>query len=163
LLLLCTVVLDLQLRHITFLTVCLLLLWLVATFFMRREYMNTFRSAVTRRDVSLQAGAVGITDHGSIAILLDVLKSTREREVLYALKMLDGVPVEGVSVAVRPLVKHANAEVRRRALEILTQCGDVADRSLVEGATCDEDLAVRIAGVEFLVAHGSSRGSARHF
>ncbi len=163
LLLLCTAVFGLTLQHITMMTFGLLLMWLVATFFMRREYMNTFRKAVTRRDVDLQGGAVQLTDHSSITVLLEVLKGGREREILYALKMLDGVPAQGVAQAVRPLVKHEAATVRSRALEILLQCGELVDRSLAEGATCDEDLSVRVAAASFLVKHGSSRGPARFF
>jgi ATP:ADP antiporter, AAA family len=163
LLLLCSVVLDFELHHITLISLVLLFLWLVATFFMRREYMNTFRNAVTRRDVNIGSSGVQLTDQGAITVLLGVLDSGREREILYALEMLEGVPAKGVAQSVRPLVRHESAEVRRRSLEILLQCGELEDRSLAEAATCDEDLGVREAAVGFLVAHGSSRGPARLF
>jgi len=48
-------------------------------------------------------------------------------------------------------------------LNILLQCGELVDRSMAEGSTCDEDLGVRVAAVHFLVVHGSSRGPARLF
>ncbi len=162
-LLLLTLVFKWDLSRITLVTLVLLAAWLVLAFLMRREYVNSFRLALSRREIDLAGLTVCIDDASAVKVLVDALGSDKLREVIYALDMLQGVRSSQLAEAVRPLLAHSSTEVRRRSLEVLCLNGDPGDALRARKYLADPDLGVRVAAVACVVAHDPQENRTRVF
>jgi len=163
LLLLFTAVLGFGQQGLALVTAGLLVVWLTLAFFMRREYVNSFRKALTRGEIDASEMRVRIEDSATIGILLGTLKSNHQREINYALDMLKGVSSPHLAPGVRPLLGHESAAIRRKALGVLKINGASEDTQTVETLLQDDDLGVRLAALGVLDELGSSRGRPGEF
>lgn len=163
LLLVLTAGLGLGQQSISLVTGILLVIWLILAFFMRREYINSFRMALTRGDIDARQMRVRIEDSATIGILLATLDGGQPREIKYALDLLSGVSSSRLAPGVRPLLGHPSASIRRRVLDILKINGTAEDRQDVEKFIKDDDLEVRIAALGVLDELGTSRGEPGEF
>ncbi len=155
LLLLFTAVLGFGREGLALVTVGLLVVWLVLAFLMRKEYLDSFRKALTRREIDVRQVRVRIEDSATIGILLGALQGGNDREINYALDMLKGVSSPRVADGVRPLLKHDSAEIRCRVLDVLKSNPSETDKEMVEGLLRDEDLKVRLAALGVLDEMGA--------
>jgi ATP/ADP translocase/HEAT repeat protein len=163
LLLLLTLVLKWDLSRIALVTMGLLAGWLILTLLMRREYVNSFRLALARREIDLAGLTVPIDDASAVKILVGALGSDNQREVIYALDMLQEVRSSHLPAAVRPLLDHPSSEVRHRALGVLCLNGEPVDGNRAREYFADPDLGVRVAAVACVEIHGSMEGESRTF
>ena len=163
LLLLLTLVFKWDLNRIALVTLVLLAAWLVLAFLMRQEYVNSFRRALSRREIDLAGLTVHIDDASAVKVLVDALGSDNLREVIYALDTLQGVRSSQLAEAVRPLMTHPSAEVRRRSLEVLCLNGESSDGLRARGYLADRDLGVRAAAVACVETHDSQEDRSRKF
>jgi ATP/ADP translocase/HEAT repeat protein len=163
LLLLLTMVLDWDLNRIAMVTLVLLAGWLILAVMMRREYVDSFRRALARRDIDLAGMTLPMDDASTVKVLVGALASGNRREVVYALNMLQGVQSSQLAVAVRPLLDHAAGEVRSGALEVLCLNGEPEDGRRARGFLTDPDPEVRVQAVACVVGQSSSEETARDF
>jgi len=162
-LLLCTAGLGFDQQSLAMVTAILLIIWLVLAFFMRREYVNSFRKALTRGEIDVRQMRVRIDDSASLGILLGALKSNQQRELNYALDMLKGVKSSRLAEGVRPLLENKSAEIRRKVLDLLKINGSVEDLDAVEKFLQDDDLGVRLSTLGVLDELGSIKGRPGEF
>ncbi|PID81514.1 hypothetical protein CSB20_02605 [bacterium DOLZORAL124_64_63] len=150
LLVLLSVVLGWDQRHISIATLGLIGLWLALAVLMRREYLNSFRRAIAGREIDLKQMRISVEDAASLRVLRGALESGNDREVRYALDLLQGVRAPHLAAATRPLLTHPGREIRRLALEVLRLNGDASDAPAVRHLLRDDDLDVRVAALGFL-------------
>lgn len=151
LLLVLTAVVGPDLRIIAAFTLGLLVIWIALALLMRREYVNSFRRALTRRDMDLRGLRVRIDDAAALKVLVGTLASGKHREVIYALDMLQGAASPMVGEAVRPLLAHTAPEVRRRAVDLLALNAVPSDHERVRRMVRDVDLDTRVSAVAFVL------------
>ncbi len=162
-LLLLTAVLGVGEKGITAVILVLLSVWLGLAFFMRKEYINSFRKALSGREIDVAQVRVQIEDSDTIGILLSTLATGQPREILYALEMLRDVKAPSVASSVRPLLSNKAAEIRRKALVVLRlNCAD-EDYPVVQDLLQDENLAVRLAAMGVMDELSQSKGQPGDF
>jgi ATP/ADP translocase len=162
-LLLLTMVLNWDLSRIAMVTLVLLGIWLTLAFMMRREYVNSFRLALARREIDLSALTLRMDDASTVKVLVDALDSGNLKETTYALDMLQGVRSPRLLEPVRPLLEHSSAEIRKRALEVVCLNGEAADGERAIILLDDPDPGVREAAVACREIHGSGQDDFRAF
>ena len=150
LLLLCTLVLKLSIQQISLVVIGLLVIWLVLTVFMRREYVNSFRKAIERREIDFSQLQTHIKDKGAIEALIKSLQSDNERQIIYALEMLKSVKDKNIAGTVSPLLHHKSAEVRYHAINILKSVADASYLNTIRVMLNDPDVNVRCEAVHFI-------------
>ena len=90
-----------------------------------------------------------MTDRASVELLIGALSSAQERQILYALGLLESARGVDFSERLLPLLRHRSPHVREaavRALAALPQPQRAAAEALLE----DPAPAVRAAAVEYL-------------
>ncbi len=153
LLLLATAVLKLDLHGIALVTLVLLAIWLVLAILMRRAYVDSFREALSRREIDVRDLRVRIDDSKTLEVLTTSLSSEHRREVVYALDMLQGISAASLAAAVRPLLAYRWPDVRQRAVSILAANAEEGDVELVRPLLSDTNLETRVGAVAFLSAY----------
>jgi ATP/ADP translocase len=150
-LLLFTAVLGFSVRQLSLVVFVLLAVWIVLVILIRKEYVNTFRIALEKREIDPSQLTVNIADAATVSTLCEALRGNNEREIIYALDLLSSVEDESLSGDLEPLLKHSSADVRVRALRLLLNVGSESHVSAIEPLIRDAEAGVRLAAIRFVV------------
>ena len=126
-------------------------LWVVAAIVARREYLRAFRRSLDTRDIEPSSVRVAVADAATIEALVEELAHPDEATVLYAIDMLEMLDRRHLITPL--LLHHESAAVRARALKALESVrADVAQRWMpaVTRLLQDPDPDVRAAAVRAL-------------
>lgn len=155
LLLLFTAVWSLSIREISLVVLVLIAIWLVLALLMRKEYINSFRTALEKRHIDADNIRMNINDTATVNALIAGLGSSNDRQVVYSLRMVKSVTDVELAWPILPLLAHRSSEVRKTALEALQIHGSDQQNDEVMKLLTDDDISVRCEAVHFLSRHGS--------
>jgi len=127
--------------------------WLTAAFVARRQYVGTLRESILQHRMDAEKASAPVLDRATTDILAANLKATDPKEIIYALDLFTMGHQRAAHPAVRDLLKHPAAEVRQRALKILSEANDHAVLPQVEGLLSDPELDVRTEALLYLTHH----------
>ncbi len=146
---------GLPLRWISLVTLGAIAAWLYFAWRMRREFAKSLRRLIGVQDVKLEELLVKHLSKKTRRELESALERGDEREVLYALSLLEQVPSSKMIDPLRRLLReHESQQVRGRTLEILTQLGAEEAVEDVTALLDDESVYVRAEAVWFLSSVG---------
>jgi ATP/ADP translocase/HEAT repeat protein len=118
---------------------------------LRKTYVNSFRQQLQRREVDLGDVAGYVSHPASVRILVDTLESSNERQILYALQLLQHTRTVDFSEQLFRLLSHPSSHVRQEAAHTLAAIP--ADCSLqAERLLDDSSPQVREAAIDYLCA-----------
>ncbi len=124
---------------------------------LRNSYLAAFRQQLSRRELDLSEVNRFVTDPESIRLLLGTLEGNQERQILYALRLLQSAGSVDFSKDLLPLLRHDSPHVREEAVRTLGVLpGNQADR--VRPLLDDPVPGVRRAAVDYLCAHEPAAG-----
>jgi AAA family ATP:ADP antiporter len=133
--------------YVSWLTLILVLGWLILTTKVRREYVIAYREGLKSGIIQPDA-EIDPNDATTVTTLVQSLASSDPRQVLHSLELL---AASGSGKLVTPLLlHHQDSEVRRKTLEILADAGREDASNLVEKSLTDEDPAVRTGAIRAL-------------
>ena len=142
--------LDLDLRGLAAINLCLIAGWTVAALRLRGEYVRTIQESIHRHRIDSERLAVGSAELSATAMLTGKLVAAEAAEVRHALTLIEGQQNRRWHPALRGLLTHPDADIRRRALALLSAGGDkeIADR--VSIMLRDPDIGVRTEALLYL-------------
>jgi AAA family ATP:ADP antiporter len=150
--------LGLSWRQLSWASLAMIGLWVMATVRARREYQAVFRRTLDRQDVAPESLMPGEADLSTIEILVEAQGHPDPRHVTYAIDMLESLDKRHL---VSPLLlNHEAPSVRARALLVLEGATDAVRQRWsagVERLLKDDAPEVRAAAVRALA---SVRGEA---
>ncbi len=136
---------------LSYVSLAVMSLWIVAALVARREYLRSFRRSLDSRDIEISSVRVNVADAATIEALVEELAHPDEATVLYAIDMLQMLDRRHLITPL--LLHHESAAVRTRALTALASVrADVAQRWIpaVTRLLQDPDPDVRAAAVRAL-------------
>jgi AAA family ATP:ADP antiporter len=145
---------GLSAAQLTWVTLPLIGVWLAVAAGAYRHYLSTLRESLQRHVLDLDQGATPPLDKTTTEMLASRLAAPDPGEILYALDLMEEGPFQAAHPAVRGLLTHPSADVRRRALEILGSAGDRTVLRDVEPLLEDPSLEVRTEALLYLARHG---------
>jgi AAA family ATP:ADP antiporter len=129
-------------------------LWLVLASRVHHRYVHTLGEGLRQHRLDAERVAPVTLDRDTTEVIAARLGAVDPGEILYALDLLAaGSEAAATHPAVRGLLDHADAAVRRRAVEILNEARDRAVVPQVEALLHDPDLAVRTEALLYLSRH----------
>ncbi len=161
LLLVCTMALGLGVKGISAVMIGFILVWIVLSWIMRSQYVDTFRRALERREIDPSELRQDIHEASTVRTLLRSLESGNERQIVYALEMLQSACDIECRDHLPPLLRHPSAEVRRQALALLVANPSSGMVGTIGDLLNDPDPTVRRDSVRYLVDHGDGERPAR--
>jgi AAA family ATP:ADP antiporter len=128
--------------------------WLVLAARAHRRYVATLGEGLRQHRLDAERASTAVLDRETTEMLASRLEAVDPREILYALDLM-AVGRHGAAThpAVRGLLDHADAEVRRRALAILNEAGDRSAIARAEALLRDPHLDVRTEALLYLSRH----------
>ena len=133
--------------YVSWLTAVVLVMWLLLTGRVRREYVREYRAGLKSGVVQPDA-TIDPTDLTTITTLVQALGSSDPRQVLHSLELLSA---HGQGDLVQPLLlHHGDSRVRKKTLEILAETGREDAVDLVKEAITDDNAEVRSGAMQTL-------------
>jgi ATP:ADP antiporter, AAA family len=125
-------------------------IWLVLAWRVRSEYIRTIQDSIHRHRLDTERGTAAVTERSAANVLVAKLTAADLSEVRYALDLIEGQQTRKWHPALRTLLTHPDAEIRRRSLSSLSATGDdtIADR--VPAMLRDPDVGVRTEALLYL-------------
>lgn len=117
--------------------------WLGVAWRLRSEYVRTIQMSIHRHRINSELLPRGALDRSAAPAIAAKLTSADEHDVIYALDLLETQRLEGLEAPLRTLLSHPNAEVRRRALALLSAARDTTIGKRATEMLRDPDLGVR--------------------
>jgi len=124
--------------------------WVYLSLAIRKEYLNSFRLALEKKTLHPEMLRLRIADSASLDPILRVLEGQDERQVLYALSLLEDVSPTVWSAQAIPLLQHPSPRVRALTLERLAAKPQVDLVANVRQCLQDPDLEVRTEAIHYL-------------
>jgi len=140
----------LSIQQLSMIVCGLLTLWLFLAISIKREYLNSFRAALEKKSIDPDLLSIGISDSASLEAVINVLNSSDERQVVYALELLKDTVNISVLNHLPPLLNHLSPRVRALALQLLASEPNLTLEARVKDLLIDSDLSVRTESVHFL-------------
>ncbi len=142
------------LRGLAVMSLALGLAWIGIAWRLRRGYVDAIRESIHQHRLDAAGAAPQVLDRSAHELLADKLQASDPGEILYALALYESQARGRLHPAVRSLLSHHAAEVRRRALGLLDDAGDLAVMPQVKGLLKDPDPETRTEALLFLAHHG---------
>jgi ATP/ADP translocase/HEAT repeat protein len=139
--------------QLTWVTLPLIGVWVGVAAVAYRLYLKTLRDSLQQHRLDLEHASTPPLDRATSEMLADRLEAVDPEEILYALDLMKESPLQAAHPAVRGLLNHPAAEVRRRALEILGSVGDRTVLEQVDSLLGDPSLEVREEALLYLARH----------
>ncbi len=127
--------------------------WIAVAVVARRRYLDTLLQSIRQRRLDAERQLAPVLDRSTADVLAAQLASSDPREVLYALDVFGVSQSPEAHRGVRDLLSHDDPAVRRRALALLDDSGDLSVLPRVEPLLHDPDVGVRSAALLYLSHH----------
>lgn len=145
--------LRLPARQISWIALLLVSGWLLAVSIARRQYVATLKQCIGQHRVDVEQASTAVLDRSTVDLLATNLSASDPKDILYALSLFEVERHRAVHPGVRSLLIHPSAEVRRKAIAILSAAGDKTVRPDMEQLLRDPDLNVRTEALLYLTHH----------
>jgi AAA family ATP:ADP antiporter len=145
--------LHLPARQLSWIALLLVSGWLVAVAVARRQYVATLKESIGQHRVDVEQTSTAVLDRSTADVLAINLSASDPKDILYALSLFEVERQRAVHPGVRSLLIHPSAEIRRKAITILSASGDKTVRPDMEKLLRDPDLNVRTEALLYLTHH----------
>lgn len=105
-----------------------LFIWGLSIFFVRSSYLRTLRNSIQKGFFSLEGAH--IYDQQTIDILLEKIKTGRDTDIIYALRLLEGAAYHNLNNLFQDQLMSRHKEVRKYALRTLEEKGEINIKQL---------------------------------
>jgi AAA family ATP:ADP antiporter len=139
--------------QLTWVMVPLMGVWLGLAAQAYRRYIGTLEESLQQHRLDVERAGTPVLDRVTTEMLAERLEAVDPKEILYALDQMSAEHHEATHPAVRGLLDHPAAEVRRRALELLNNSDDRTVLARVEALLGDPSLEVRAEALLYLARH----------
>jgi AAA family ATP:ADP antiporter len=145
--------LHLSARQISGIVLLLVSGWLVAVSIARRQYVATLKESISQHRVDVEQVSTSVLDRSTAEVLATKLSASDPNEILYALSLFEVERQRAAHPVIRVLLNHSSAQVRQKAIIILSESGDKTVRPDIERLLRDPDLNVRTEALLYLTHH----------
>ena len=140
-------------RQLSWISLALIFIWLVAVAVSGKQYLAVLRDSITQHRLNADQATTLALDRSTSELLASRIHSSDAKEILYALSLFEVERTRTVHPVIPTLLHHPSPEVRRKSICLLSES---ADRSVIpemQELLKDPDPGVRTEAMLFLVHH----------
>ena len=140
---------HMPLPYLAVISMSMLAVSIVATFFLGREYPKALTSAIQQKELSFSGVKTAFFTTDFYNLMPELLKNSNRETLIDLLQLLSANPSRKMRAYLEPLLEHTDAEIRLMALQILfKQDEDLSTK--VESLVSDADARVRVEAIRYL-------------
>jgi ATP:ADP antiporter, AAA family len=154
LVLLCVGTLGLATVQMSWISLVLIVIWLVAAWSTKASYVELLREGVSTYRMEAEKHSAEYLDASTVRVFEEKLRSPDPQDVVYGLRLIEMDPHTSNLQSVRDLLKHPSGDVRRRAISVLTTAHDAAAEPTIRKMLDDPDPKVTVESRLYLISRG---------
>src|SRR6266853_5699025 len=140
-------------QQISWIVGLLILGWLAAVYVAGKQYVMVLQESISQHRLDAEQASTLALDRSTADLLAKTILTSDAKEILYALSLFEIERQRAPHPVIRSLLHHPSAEVRQKAISILSAAGDASVRPSIEGLLKDPDSGVRTEAMLYLVYH----------
>ena len=140
-------------QQISWIALVLVLGWMGAVYVAGKQYVVVLQDSISLHRLNAEQASTFALDRSTADILAQKILTSDPKEILYALSLFEVERERAVHPVVRGLLNHPAAEVRQKAISILSSAGDTSVTKDMEALVRDPDPNVRTEAMLYLVHH----------
>jgi len=140
-------------QQISWIAIVLILGWLGAVYVAGKQYVVVLQESISQHRLNAEQASTLALDRSTADVLAKTILSSDAKEILYALSLFEVERERAAHPVIRGLLNHPSAEVRQKAVSILSAVGDRSVRPTMESLLKDSDPGVRTEAMLYLVHH----------
>jgi len=140
-------------QQISWIAALLTLGWLAAVYVAGKQYITILQESVSQHRLDAEQASTLALDRSTAELLANTIRNSDAKEILYALSLFEVERERAPHPVIRGLLYHPSAEVRQKAITILSAVGDQSVRPSMEALLRDPDPGVRTEAMLYLVYH----------
>lgn len=161
LLLLFTLGISLNVRQLSIPTLVFLGIWIYLCIRIYKEYIRSIESTLQKRSLDLDTLTVDLADSSTVRQLFPLLDSGNQRQIIYALELLQNAENPELVARIQSLCNHPSPEVRALALKVLFNIGVAELVPQVEQLLGDNNEEVQVEAMRYVSVYGEIPGTER--
>jgi AAA family ATP:ADP antiporter len=138
-------------QQISILLFLLLTIWIYLILRVKKEYINSFRYALEKRTIDLEDQNLNVNDAAIFESITRILEGKNERQILYALQLLENINNEEFIPYFQKLLDHPSSEIRYHVLLILQTYKGVNLSPNIKHLVEDVNHNVRVEAIRYLI------------
>src|SRR5579859_2865505 len=140
-------------QQVSWIAIVLILGWMCAVYVAGKQYVVVLQDSISRHRLNAEQATALALDRSTAELLAQRILSSDPKEILYALSLFEVERERAAHPVIRGLLNHPSAEVRQKAISILSSTGDKSVNKDMEALVRDPDPNVRTEAMLFLVHH----------
>ena len=124
--------------------------WLFTSFKVKNGYIKQLESAISKRQIDFEELTVDVQDAAMVKTIEETLSSDDEIKQLFALEIIEGLPLSSWKNTIQHLFNEGSSEVRKRILSMAwDEEAILSDDEIITAMKKDDDVtseAIIIAG-----------------
>ncbi len=156
LLILFTKYLGFSTPYISFIIIAFVVFWCYMIIRIRYEYINSFRMALEKRSIDLEAQTINPEDASVLESLIRVLEGKNERQILYVLHLIENLRNKKLMPHLKKLIHHQSPEIKVQVLKIINFYDDENFSDEAEELIADKNFDVKVEAIRYLFHHADN-------
>jgi AAA family ATP:ADP antiporter len=140
-------------QQLSWVAALLILGWLAAVYVAGKQYIVVLQQSISQHRLDAEQATILALDRSTADLLAKTILTSNAKELLYALSLFEVERQRAPHPVIRGLLSHPSAEVRQKAISILSAAGDKSVRPSMEVLLKDPDPGVRTEAMLYLVYH----------
>ena len=140
-------------QQLSWIAELLVLGWLIAVYVAGKQYIVVLQESISQHRLDAEQASALTLDRSTTELLAKTILTSDAKEILYALSLFEVERQRVPHPVIRGLLGHPSAEVRQKAISILSAVGDKSVRPSIEALLKDSDPGVRTEAMLYLVYH----------
>jgi AAA family ATP:ADP antiporter len=140
-------------QQLSWIAELLVLGWLIAVYVAGKQYIVVLQESISQHRLDAEQASALTFDRSTTELLAKTILTSDAKEILYALSLFEVERQRVPHPVIRGLLGHPSAEVRQKAISILSAVGDKSVRPSIEKLLKDSDPGVRTEAMLYLVYH----------
>jgi len=95
-----------------------IVIWLFTSFKVKKGYVNQLQTAIAKRQIDFEELTIDVQDAAMVKTIEETLSTDDEIKQLFALEIIEGLPLSSWKKTINQLFKNGTAEVRKRILSM---------------------------------------------
>jgi AAA family ATP:ADP antiporter len=140
-------------QRLSWISLALIGVWLVSVAISGQQYLVVLRDSLTEHRLDPGQATTQTLDRSTSDLLASKLRASDAKEILYALGLFEIERTRTTHPVIPLLLHHPSAEVRRKAICLLSESADTSVNPQMRDLLTDPDPDVRTEAMLFLVHH----------
>ena len=107
-----------ELQFLSLISIGAIAIWILTAFKVKTNYVKQLQTAIAKREINFEELNIDVQDAAMVKTIEDTLSSNDEIKQLFALEIIDGLPLSPWKKTIKKLFNNGSVDLRKRILEL---------------------------------------------